>query len=146
MAKPVVRIALDKDALLKLLPEGEFESHVVFDNSVINLLNETVNRLVCKDFIGRLEKKLNNSIEYAFSDGWHKEDAKKLVQKIIDETATRLITETYKKAVDDVSVRVNKLIDERLNHAERLVTQMTTPEAIENLMIKACAAIVKGRI
>ena len=146
MAKPVVRIALDKDALLKLIPEGELEAHIAFDNSVVNLLHETANRLVNKGVIERIEKNLDSVIQSTLHKGWKRESSSELVKQAVEEIATKLIRETYQQAVEDVALRINQLIATRFATVEKLITQMTTPEAIEGLMIKACAALVKGKI
>jgi len=145
MAKPTVRIALDKETLLKLLPEGDFESHIVFDNSVISLLNQTVNRLVNHSLLERFGKKLDHDIVDCIGD-WSQRDSKVIIKKAIDEVAKKLIEETYQKALDDAYAHLEGIVKERLACAEKLVTQMTTPEAIEGFMVKACAALVKGKI
>jgi len=147
MGKPTVRIVLDKDALLKLFPEGEFESHIAFDNSVVSLINETVNRLVNKGLLERMEREIERKIEGALQDGWgRRENAKELITKAVEVTAGKLIEKKYDEFTKDIPGTVERLVKERLSMADKYVTQLTTPEAVEDLMIKACAKLVKGQI
>jgi hypothetical protein len=89
---------------------------------------------------------LDENIQGALHEGWSRQNSKELIRKAVDTIAFKLIKETYQKTVDDASARIDLMVKERLAYAEKLVTQMTTPEAIEGLMVKACVALVKGTL
>jgi ABC-type xylose transport system substrate-binding protein len=148
MAKPVVRIVLDKDTLQKLIPEGHVEAYIAFDNSVVNLLNETASRIVDKELIGRMARKIE---DYAYSalEGRYmsgRTPCEEIIKQGVNAVAEKLIKEHYEKAGGDASLQIDNLIKQRLSYVEKLVTEMTTPEGVENLLVKACAALVKGKI
>ena len=63
-----------------------------------------------------------------------------------EKVATDLINTRYKEAAGNVAERIEEMIRVRIAHTENLITQMTTPEAVEALMVKACAALMKRQI
>jgi hypothetical protein len=147
MGKPIVRIALDRDILSKLLPEGDVEAHIAFDNSVIQLIKETSSRIAKKSIINGLEGEINKAIASVYGRSYHKEDdLKTIVKNSIEAFAKDLIDRYYQTIVEDTQKRVKELTDERFAIVEKLITQMTSPEEVEKLMVKACAAIVKGSL
>jgi hypothetical protein len=147
MGKPVVRIVLDKDTLPKLLPDGDLDAQIAFDNSVVQLIKESATRLIKKNFLSGLEEEFNKAISSVYQYHWRKDDDLKiLVQKAIESFAIDLIDKHYRSAVEDVTERIKKIEKERLAVVEKLIAQMTSPEEIEKLMIKACASIVKGNV
>jgi hypothetical protein len=147
MGKPVVRIVLDKDTLPKLLPDGDLDAQIALDNSVIQLIKESATRLIKKNFLSGLEEDFNKAISSVYQYSWRKtDDLKVLVQKAVESFAIDLIDKYYRSTVEDVTKRIKKIEEERLAIVEKLIAQMTSPEEIEKLMVKACAGIVKGNL
>jgi hypothetical protein len=147
MGKPVVRIALDRDILLKLLPEGDLDAQIAFDNSVIQLIKETSSRIAKKSIINGLEGEINKAIASVYGRSYHKEDdLEVIVKNSVEAFAKDLIDRYYQTVTEDNQKRIKDLFNERFAIVEKLIIQMTSPEEVEKLMVKACAAIVKGSL
>ena len=147
MGKPSVRIVLDKDTLPKLLPEGDLDAKLTLDNDVINLLNETASRLVKKYVFSHLEQDVREATRLKYGLSWSSSDTyKDIVKRAVESLATNLIHEQYKAIVVDLEKQVRDLAEERLKAMKGVITQMTTPENMKELLTNACMAIVKRKM
>ena len=57
-----------------------------------------------------------------------------------------MIHEQYKAIVVDLEKQVRDLAEERLKAMKGVITQMTTPENMKELLTNACMAIVKRKV
>jgi hypothetical protein len=148
MGKPVVRIVIDKDTLSKLIPDGDIETQLQFDNAVVQLIRETGRRLLAKSFIEAFENRFEDAVQREFCKGWG--GSSDPIDKLVNNAMKQAVGLYTKEKVQDVINKntdiLEKAVADRLNIAQKIIDQYTTPEGVEALMVKACAALVKGQI
>jgi hypothetical protein len=128
MGKPVVRIVLDKDALFSLFPKEKLEQEIAFDNSVCNLLHETIHRIVKLNFWDALIKEFEETGREEISSGWGSPTTfKETVKKALELRINTLARDRVTKIVDELEKAIDTNIRDRLATADRLITQHTTP-------------------
>jgi hypothetical protein len=149
MGKPVVRFVVDKDALQKLVPEGDIEAQLSLDNAFVQLIQETGKKLLTESFLNAFYTQFESAVKHELCTSWG-DNTREDIQKLIGDKVKEAINIHAQKKVQEV---VNTLNDElvietrrRMDVAKKLIDQHTTPEGIEALMVKACAALVKGQI
>jgi hypothetical protein len=148
MGKPVVRFVVDKDVLPKLIPEGDIEAQLSLDNAVVQQIREAGKRLLTKSFLESFYAEFDKAVKKELYTGWgnSKEDIQKLIGDKVKEAIKLYAQEKVQEVVNSLN---NELVLEargRMDIAKKLLDQHTTPEGIEALMVKACAALVKGQI
>jgi hypothetical protein len=148
MGKPIVRFVVDKEILPKLIPEGDIEAQLSLDNAVVQLIQETGRRLFTDSFISEFEKRFEHAVQGELHAGWGRssEHLDKLVGEAVKKAVAHYATEKAQEVIDKTVAILEETVKARLNVAQKLVDQYTTPEGIETLMVKACAALVKGQI
>jgi hypothetical protein len=148
MGKPIVRFVVDKDILPKLIPEGDIEAQLSLDNAVVQLIQEAGRRLFTESFIEAFEKRFEHAVQGELHTGWghSSEPIDKLVGEAVKKAVAHYATEKVQEVIDKTVAILETTVKSRLNVAQKLVDQYTTPEGIEALMVKACAALVKGEI
>jgi hypothetical protein len=147
MGKPVVRFVVDKDTLPKLIPEGDIEAQLSLDNAVVQLIQETGKRLLTKSFLEAFYKRFNDAVrdELYYWNG-SKDELKKLIGDKTREAINVYAQEKVGEVVRSLNTELLEEARRRMDIAKKLFDQHTTPEGIEALMVKACAALVKGQI
>jgi hypothetical protein len=143
--KPVVRIVLDKETLQKLVPEGELDAHIAFDNSVINLLHETSKRVVRDTMIKQIGQEFDKAVRHGVS-AWEHKTTRDVLEDAIKRLVREQVGKYFDEAVKSGVIQLDRLIKERLKVAEKLIEQHTSPEGVEELLVKACTRLVKGTV
>ena len=146
MGKPIVRIVLDKDILPKLLPEGSVEGQLALDNNAVQLVKETAKRLVNEALILECERRFAIAIRAEFSASWRNCDVRKVVGDAVKEAAAHYVKQQYEAVYIPALDDMGRLIKKQLAAAKEIIVQNTSPERIEELLLRACAQIVKEAV
>jgi membrane peptidoglycan carboxypeptidase len=148
MGKPIVRFVVDKDALQKLIPEGDIEAQLSLDNAFVQLIQETGKRLLTESFLEAFYKQFDSAVKHELYTGWgnSKEEIQKLIGDKVKQAINLYAQEKVQEVVDSLNDELVMEARRRMDVAKKLIDQHTTPEGIEALMVKACAALVKGQI
>jgi hypothetical protein len=144
MSKPMVRVVLDKDALLSMFPNGEFETHLELDNAVINLIKETSKKYVQDTIVDNLDRDIKSAAEellgYSYRNTWSTEQFfKGAIDKVI-EREVRSVMVNCKAAIDGY---LEKFVEESKKSLQLRIEELSGSAALHALLSQKCREILE---